>query len=83
MTTTRTIDAFIPGIFYLKPTPEAEPYKRPGDMVAVGDTIGLIEVMKSFMPVEADISGRLLRFLIASEDSIDAGEPICEIEVED
>lgn len=81
--TIRTVDAFIPGIFYLKPTPEAEAYKRPGDMVSVGDTIGLIEVMKTFMPVEAYVSGRLIQFLIASEDAIDAGQPICEIEVEE
>jgi biotin carboxyl carrier protein len=76
----RIIEAFIPGTFYLKPTPESAPYKQPGDMVAVGDTIGLIEVMKSFMPVEADSSGRLVRFLVASEDAVDAGQPICEIE---
>lgn len=76
----RTIEAFIPGIFYMKPSPDDPPFKQPGDMVAAGDTIGLIEVMKSFMPVEAEEAGRLVRFLVASEDAVDAGQPICEIE---
>ncbi len=80
--TIRTIDAFIPGVFYLKPTPDDQPFKQPGDMVAVGETVGLIEVMKSFMPVEAEESGRLVRFLVASEEAVDAGQPLCEIEVQ-
>ena len=76
-----TIDAFIPGVFYLKPAPDAAAYKMPGDTVVPGDTIGLIEVMKSFMPVEAPEAGRLVRFLVESEDAVDAGQPLCEIEI--
>jgi acetyl-CoA carboxylase biotin carboxyl carrier protein len=78
--TIRTIEAPMPGVIYLKATPDSAPYKQPGDLVAAGETIGLIEVMKSFMPVEADISGRLLRFLVANEDAVEPGQPICEIE---
>jgi biotin carboxyl carrier protein len=78
-----TITAFIPGVFYMKSSPEAAPYKKPGDIVIVGDTLGPIEVMKSFMPIEATTAGRLMRFLVASEDVVDADQPICEIAVEE
>jgi acetyl-CoA carboxylase biotin carboxyl carrier protein len=79
--TIRTIDAFIPGIFYLTSSPENPPFKQPGDMVAAGDVVGLIEVMKSFMPVEAGEGGRLVRYLVESQDAVDAGQPLCEIDV--
>lgn len=79
----RTIDAFVPGVFYLRPSPEAAPFKAPGDTVAVGDTVGLVEVMKSFLPIEATVAGRLVRFLVESEEMVDVDQPICEIEVAD
>lgn len=81
--TTRIIEAFIPGIVYLRPAPGAAPFKQPGDRIAAGDKIGLIEVMKSFMPVEAESAGRLIRFLVENEDTVDVGQPICEIETEE
>jgi len=40
------------GIFYLKPNPDAEPYVRVGDRVAEGQTLGLVEVMKCFNPIQ-------------------------------
>jgi biotin carboxyl carrier protein len=75
-----TIDAFVPGVFYMRPSPDDQPFKQPGDMVVAGETIGLIEVMKSFMPVEATEGGRLVRFLVSGEDAVDAGQALCEIE---
>lgn len=74
------VEAFMPGIFYRKGSPDDPPYKEEGDMVVIGDTLGLIEIMKSFSPVEAGVAGRLVRFLVESGDTIDAGQAICEIE---
>jgi acetyl-CoA carboxylase biotin carboxyl carrier protein len=60
----KTILAPIPGTFYRAPSPTEPPFKNDGDKVAVGDTIGLIEVMKTFTSVEADVSGTLLKFIV-------------------
>ena len=49
----------LPGTFYRKPSPDAAPYKADGDSVAVGDVIGLIEVMKTFREVHADAAGKI------------------------
>jgi biotin carboxyl carrier protein len=78
----KTIRAPIPGIFYRKPAPDQPPFKVDGDLVSVGDTLALIEVMKTFHPVKATDAGALLRFLIEDEDELMAGQPIYEIQVD-
>ncbi|WP_347337637.1 acetyl-CoA carboxylase [Bradyrhizobium sacchari] len=70
----------LPGLFYRKPSPDAAPFKQEGDPVAAGETIGLIEAMKSFFPVEADVAGTLARFLAQDGDTVDADQAIAELE---
>ena len=71
----------LPGIFYRKPAPDKPVYKSDGDTVTQDDTIGLVEVMKSFNEVEAGAAGKIVRFLIENEDAVMAGQPIAEIDV--
>ena len=71
----------LPGIFYRKPSPDKPVYKSDGDMITQDDTIGLIEVMKSFNEVKAGAAGKIVRFLAENEDAVMAGQPIVEIEV--
>ncbi len=75
-----TIICPLPGTFYRRPGPDQPPFKNEGDAVAVGDTIGLVEVMKSFTPVSAEIAGTLVRFHIDDEDAVMAGQPLADIE---
>jgi acetyl-CoA carboxylase biotin carboxyl carrier protein len=70
----------LPGVFYRKPAPDKPAYKSDGDMVAVGDVVGLIEVMKSFIEVQAEASGKIVRFVVGDEEPIMAGQPLLEIE---
>ena len=69
----------LPGTFYRKPAPDKPDYKNEGDNVAVGDVIGLIEVMKSFNEVKADRAGTILGFLAENEEPVMAGQPLMEI----
>ncbi len=71
----------LPGTFYRRPAPDQPPFKADGDTVAAGDTVGLIEVMKSFQEVKAEVDGTIVRFLIENEDPIMAGQPIADVEV--
>lgn len=50
----KTVEAPVPGTFYRKPSPDEPVFKSEGDAVAAGDTLGLIEVMKTFAPVVAE-----------------------------
>ncbi|MEH2562120.1 acetyl-CoA carboxylase [Bradyrhizobium sp. AZCC 2289] len=70
----------LPGVFYRKPAPDKPPYKSEGDIVAVGDVVGLIEVMKSFIEVHAEGSGKVVRFVVGDEEPIMAGQLLLEIE---
>ena len=70
----------LPGIFYRKPSPDAPVYKNEGDTIAVGDVVGLVEVMKSFHEVKASAAGTISAFLIENEDAIQAGQPVAELD---
>ncbi len=70
----------LPGVFYYAPTPDKPRFKCDGDAVAAGDTMGLIEVMKTFTPVLAEEGGRLVKFLVDDEDAVMAGQPLYELE---
>jgi acetyl-CoA carboxylase biotin carboxyl carrier protein len=70
----------LPGVFYRKPAPDKPAYKSDGDIVAVGDVVGLIEVMKSFIEVQAEASGKIVRFVIGDEEPVMAGQVLLEIE---
>ena len=70
----------LPGVFYRKPAPDKPPYKSEGDIVAVGDVVGVIEVMKSFIEVHAEAGGKIVRFGVGDEEPIMAGQLLLEIE---
>ena len=68
----------LPGTFYRRPAPDKPAYKDDGDTVAVGDVIGLIEVMKSFNEVKAEARGKIT-FVADNEEPVMAGQPLAEI----
>jgi biotin carboxyl carrier protein len=70
----------LPGTFYRASAPDQPPFKQEGDTVAVGDVIGLVEVMKSFMEVKAEAAGTITRFLVENEQPITAGAVLAELE---
>ena len=70
----------LPGIFYRRPAPDKPPYKDFGDRVAEGDVVGLVEVMKQFSEVTADMSGKVVRFLVDNEAPVEPGQALVLIE---
>jgi len=69
----------LPGTFYRRPSPDQPVYKNEGDTVAVGDVIGLVEVMKSFNEVKATEAGKIVKFLAENEDAVMAGQPLADL----
>jgi acetyl-CoA carboxylase biotin carboxyl carrier protein len=76
----KTVKAQMPGTFYRRPDPESDVYAVEGDTVSAGDTVGLIEVMKSFHEVKAEEDGTITKFLVENEDAVDAGQDLVELE---
>lgn len=78
---THDITAPIPGTWFVRESPASDPFVSVGDTVEVGQTVGLVEVMKMFNPVTADVAGTVAEILVESEDVVDAGQPLVRIEV--
>ena len=76
----KTVRAQMPGTFYRRPDPESGSYFEEGDHVSAGETVGLIEVMKSFHEVKAEEDGTIARFLVENEEAVDAGQDLLEME---
>ena len=75
-----TVKTPLPGTFYRRPSPEAEPFVEEGDTIAAGDVVGLIEIMKTFHEIRSDADGVVARFLVENEELVDAGQDIIALE---
>lgn len=71
----------LPGTFYMKPSPDAALYKTPGDPVAIGDIIGLIEVMKTFIEVKAEFAGTFSAYMAEDGLPVMPGQALAEVVV--
>lgn len=67
------------GVAYLTPEPDAPPFVGVGVRVEAGQTLLLIEAMKTFNPITAPKAGTVTRILIESGDSVDQGQPLVVI----
>ena len=68
------------GIFYAAGAPGDPPFVNVGDVVMVGQTIGLIEAMKVFSEIPAEASGRVVEIVAASGVLVQQSEPLFRIE---
>ena len=68
------------GVVYLSSDPNSGNYVNVGDTVAAGDTVCLIEAMKTFNPVKAHKGGRVTKVLVESGDPVEYGAPLIVIE---
>ncbi|GAA4669364.1 MULTISPECIES: acetyl-CoA carboxylase [Amycolatopsis] len=75
-----TIKASMPGVFYRRPSPDADPYVEEGQAFTAGQTIALIEVMKTFNELKAEEAGTVKRFLLDDGDEVAMGQDIAEVE---
>lgn len=70
----------LPGTFYRASSPDVPPFKAEGDAVTASDTIGVIEVMKTFQQIPAGLDGRNITFLVENEEPVMAGQVIAEVD---
>lgn len=74
------IQSPVPGTFYTQASPEEPMYKTAGDTVAAGDTIGLVEVMKTFIEVKAEAAGTFKGYVAQNGAAVTAGETLAQLE---
>lgn len=68
------------GVVYLSADPKTPNYVKVGDTIAEGDTVCLVEAMKTFNPVKAHKGGKVVKILVESGDPVEYGEPLVVIE---
>ncbi len=68
------------GTVYLSPEPGAKVFVNVGDKVKKGDTLMLIEAMKTFNPVTAEASGTVKEILVSDSQPVEFGEALIVVE---
>ena len=65
-----TIVSPLPGVFYRKPGPGKPPFANEGDAIEVGQTLGIIEIMKQFTEIQSDVAGTLESCVVNKGDNV-------------
>ncbi|MGH8029161.1 MAG: acetyl-CoA carboxylase biotin carboxyl carrier protein [Arenimonas sp.] len=71
-----TVRSPMVGTFYGAPNPDSPPYVKIGQTIKAGDTLGIIEAMKMFNPIESDVGGVVQAILVESGQPIEFDEPM-------
>ncbi|HRQ65534.1 MAG TPA: acetyl-CoA carboxylase biotin carboxyl carrier protein [Xanthomonadaceae bacterium] len=64
------------GTFYASPSPGSAPFVKVGQTVKAGDTLGIIEAMKMFNPIEAESDGTVVAVLAENGQPVEFDEPL-------
>jgi acetyl-CoA carboxylase biotin carboxyl carrier protein len=75
-----TILAPMVGTFYASPSPKDGPFVQEGDVIHVGERVGIIEAMKMMNEIESEFSGRVARILVKNAQGVEYGQPLMVIE---
>jgi acetyl-CoA carboxylase biotin carboxyl carrier protein len=67
------------GTFYGSPSPSEPPFVEVGDVVAAGQTIGIIEAMKIMNEIAADQGGVVAEILVANGQAVEYGSPLVRL----
>lgn len=68
------------GTVYLQASPEAAPFVQPGDKVKKGQTLLIIEAMKTMNPIQAPRDGVVSDILVGDAQPVEFGEPLVMLE---
>jgi acetyl-CoA carboxylase biotin carboxyl carrier protein len=68
------------GTFYRAPNPEAPPFVQIGSVVGVGEALCLIEVMKLFTTINAEVAGRIVQIGAENGELVEYGRTLFVIE---
>ena len=74
-----TIDSPMVGIIYLTPKPSSPPFAKKGQKIKKGDTICLIEAMKTFNEIKSDRDCTIKTIMVKNGEAVEFGQPLFEI----
>jgi acetyl-CoA carboxylase biotin carboxyl carrier protein len=68
------------GTVYLSPQPGADVFIKVGDTVSAGQTLLIVEAMKTMNPISAPKAGKIVEILVADAQPVEFGEPLVIVE---
>jgi acetyl-CoA carboxylase biotin carboxyl carrier protein len=68
------------GTFYAAPDPDSPPYVKVGDHVGPETTVCIVEAMKVFNQIPAEISGKVLAVLVENGQPVEYGQPLFRVD---
>ncbi len=71
-----TIKSPIIGTMYRKPSPDKPNFVEVGSDIKVGDTVCIIEAMKLFNEIEAEVSGKIVKVLVDDSSPVEFDQPL-------
>jgi acetyl-CoA carboxylase biotin carboxyl carrier protein len=75
-----TIKSPMIGTFYRKSSPDKPNFVEPGDEVAPGKVVCIIEAMKLFNEIESEISGKVVKVLVEDASPVEYDQPLFLVE---
>lgn len=75
-----TVNSPMVGTVYLQPQPGADPFVKVGDTVTAGQTLFIVEAMKTMNPIPAPKGGRVVEILVSDAQPVEFGTPLAVIE---
>lgn len=75
-----TIKSPMVGTIYMQAQPGADPFVKVGDKVSAGQTLLIVEAMKTMNPIPAPRAGTVLEILVGDSQAVEFGEPLLVIE---
>ena len=73
------ISAPMPSRFYRSPAPDEPPFVKVGDIVATGEPVAVLEVMKTYNPVEAPFNCEILEILAEDGEAVEYAQPLFRV----
>ncbi|WP_010650824.1 acetyl-CoA carboxylase biotin carboxyl carrier protein [Oceanobacillus massiliensis] len=67
------------GTFYASSTPESEPYVSKGSSVAPNTVVCIVEAMKLFNEIEAEVSGEIVEIIAENGELVEYGQPLFRV----
>ena len=64
------------GTFYKAPSPDAPPFVKAGDNIEVGKVVCIIEAMKLFNEIEAEVRGKVVKILVENGKPVEYGQKL-------
>ena len=72
----RAIKSPMVGTVYLQPEPGANKFVNVGNQIKSGQTLLIIEAMKTMNPIESSLQGKVLKILVENEQAVEFGQPL-------